>query len=349
MASVIKVGTQWRAQVRRKGFPTETRTFPTKGLATAWAATTESNMLAMKHQDIRIISKMTVADLIGKYTKEIGAVKPFGKNKKAVLAAMTIQLGDTLLPNLTIERLTQFIQERQRAGAGGVTIAIDLTYLGSVLKAAKNLWRLPVDSGVTAAARDNMRYLGLSPKSKERDRRPTTAELDSLYMHYAGIKRQKVPMPDLIRFAVTTAMRLGEIIQLRWADINEEHRTIIIRDRKHPTEKAGNDQEVPLLGEAFEIAMRQPRDDEAGRIFPVTEGTVSSIFPRACTKLGIVDLRFHDLRHEGVSRLFEQGYTIEQVALVSGHRDWKMLSRYLHLRARDLHRSPATTAEPVAA
>lgn len=105
-------------------------------------------------------------------------------------------------------------------------------------------------------------------------------------------------MPDLIKFAIATNMRMGEIITLKWADINEKHRTIIIRDRKHPTEKVGNHKEVPFLGEAFEIAMRQPRQDEAGRIFPVTEGTISSIFPRGCQKLGIEDLRFHGLRHE---------------------------------------------------
>jgi integrase len=339
MASVIKIGDQWRAQVRRKGFPAETRTFSTKGQATAWAATTEANMMALKHQDVRIISKMTVADLIDRYTKEIGAVKPFGKNKAAVLAALRIQLGETRLPELTIERLTQHLQSRQKAGAGGVTIGIDLTYLGSVLKAAKNLWRLPVDPSVTAGARDNMRYLGLSPKSNERDRRPTVDELTRLKEHFKAIKRQKVPMPDIIDFAVCTAMRLGEIIRLRWVDLDQEHRTIVIRDRKHPTEKTGNDQEVPLLGEAYEIAMRQPRIAGDGRIFPVTEGTVSTIFPRACRALGIEDLRFHDLRHEGVSRLFEQRYSIEEVALVSGHRDWKMLSRYLHLRAKDLHRN----------
>src|SRR5450830_1490738 len=103
-------------------------------------------------------------------------------------------------------------------------------------------------------------------------------------------------------------------------------------------EKAGNDQEVPLLGEAFDIVKRQPAGD---LIFPVTEGTVSTIFPRACNALRIVDLKFHDLRHEGVSRLFEQGYSIEQVALVSGHRDWKMLARYTQIRAKDLHRAAA--------
>ena len=132
-------------------------------------------------------------------------------------------------------------------------------------------------------------------------------------------------------------MRLGEIIRIKWDDLNEADRTVIIRDRKHPREKVGNDQEVPLLGEAFEIVMRQPRTD--GRIFPVTEGTVSTIFPRACRQLGIEDLAFHDLRHEGVSRLFEMGYSIEQVALVSGHRDWKMLKRYTQIKAKDLHRA----------
>lgn len=338
MASVIKIGNQWRAQVRRKGFPAETKTFPTKGQATAWAATTEANMMALKHQDVRIISKKTVADLIDRYTEEIGAVKPFGKNKKAVLAMLRDRLGETLLPDLTVERLTLHLQARQKEGAGGVTIAIDLTYLGSVLKAAKNLWRLPVDPGVAAAARDNMRYLGLSPKSTERDRRPTNDELDRIKDHFRGIKRQKVPMPDVIDFAVATAMRLGEIIRLRWDDLDEKHKTIIIRNRKHPTEKSGNDQEVPLLGEAFDIVKRQPRTQDEPRIFPVTEGTISTIFPRACAHLKIDNLRFHDLRHEGVSRLFEQRYSIEEVALISGHRDWKMLSRYLHLRAKDLHR-----------
>ena len=143
-------------------------------------------------------------------------------------------------------------------------------------------------------------------------------------------------MEDLILFAVATAMRLGEILRLQWDDINHDDKTIIIRDRKHPTEKEGNDQEVPLLGDAYKIAMRQKNTD--ARIFPVTEGTTSSLFPRACKALGIIDLRFHDLRHEGVSRFFEQKYSIEQVALLSGHRDWKMLARYTQVKAKDLHR-----------
>jgi site-specific recombinase XerD len=74
--------------------------------------------------------------------------------------------------------------------------------------------------------------------------------------------------------------------------------------------------------------------------------TITTIFPRAKNALGIEDLHFHDLRHEGVSRLFEQGYQIHEVALMSGHRDWKMLARYTQLKAKDLHRRPVNN-QPV--
>jgi integrase len=199
---------------------------------------------------------------------------------------------------------------------------------------------MPVDQVAVSNVRARLAHLGVSTKSRERTRRPTIEEIDNLCRHFrAKGSRQRVPMVDVIQFAVATAMRLGEIIDLEWADLNEADRTIIIRNRKHPTEKAGNDQEVPLLGEVFDLVKRQPRVDE--RIFPIMEGTVSTIFPCACKALHIEDLKFHDLRHEGVSRLFEQGYSIEQVALVSGHRDWKMLARYTQIRAKDLHRSMA--------
>lgn len=341
MASVIKVGDRWRAQVRRKGFPTETRSFDVKSQAAAWAAKIEADMVALNHHDTRIISNLTVADLIDRYNEEVGAVKPFGRNKVSVLAMLRESLGAKLVPALTVDVLMKYVRERHAAGAGGVTIGIDLSYLGSLLKTAKNLWRLPVDLSVTSAARSNLQYLGLSAKSKERERRPTAKEIQRIKDHFAAKPRQRVPMVDLIQFAVETAMRAGEIIALKWDDLNEADRTIIIRDRKHPQEKIGNDQEVPLLGESFAIVKRQRKIEGEPRIFPVTDGTISTIFPRACKALGIDDLHFHDLRHEGVTRLFEQGYAMEQVMLVSGHRDTKMLMRYVQLRARDLHRAPA--------
>jgi integrase len=134
-------------------------------------------------------------------------------------------------------------------------------------------------------------------------------------------------------------MRLGEICSIRWRDLDQIGRAVLIRDRKDPRQKIGNDELVPLLDvtgyDALAIIQRQPPSDD-GRIFPYRAHSVSSLFTRACQRLGIENLHYHDLRHDAVSRLFEAGLRIEQVALVSGHKDWKTLQRYTHLKPADV-------------
>jgi integrase len=337
MASIRKREGSWVAEVRRTGHKSISKSFPTKSLASEWARKVESEMDANLYQDNRSLNSITFGDLIDRYKVEIGAIRPFGKNKSAVINSLRDALGKVALSDLTADRLNEYVDGRRAGGAGGVTVSIDLTYLSGILKTASAIWRMPVNQVAVSDVRARLAHLGVSTKSKERTRRPTLDEIERLCTHFDNKgSRQKIPMSDLIRFAIASAMRLGEIIGLKWADLNEADRTIIIRNRKHPTEKMGNDQEVPLLGEAFDIVMRQLRHGD--RIFPITDGTVSSIFPRARKALNIDDLTFHDFRHEGVSRLFEQGYAIEQVALVSGHRDWKMLARYTQIKAKDLHR-----------
>ncbi len=125
---------------------------------------------------------------------------------------------------------------------------------------------------------------------------------------------------------------------------------LLIRDRKDPREKKGNDQRIPLLALSGYDAMalieepRSIRGNEDDRIFPYNHRSAGTAFRRACQDLGIEDLHFHDLRHEGASRLFEAGFEIQQVALVTGHKDWKMLRRYTHLKPAALHAIAANCA-----
>jgi integrase len=339
MASILKIGDTWRAQIRRKGHKSMSETFPTKAQAAAWARGIEAEMDARRFKDVRGLANLTLKALITRYREEIGAEHPFGKNKTAVLNMWEREHGDTAVADITDEYLTRFVRDRRKGGAGGVTIGIDLTYLAGIFKIAKELWKLPVSLDPIASARSNMAHLKISTRSEERQRRPTEKEIADLCDYLD--QHSTLPMRDLIHFAIESAMRIEEITMLRWVDLNEADRTIMIRDRKHPRQKKGNDQEVPLLGKTFEIVQRQPKPEEVTpecRIFPVKADTVSTIFPRAKKALKIVDLHFHDLRHEGVSRLFEQGYQIQEVALVSGHRDWKMLARYTQIKAKDLHR-----------
>ncbi len=164
--------------------------------------------------------------------------------------------------------------------------------------------------------------------------------------HWDANSRQQVPMSSLVRFAVCSAMRLSEIVGLHWDGLDEVKRTVVIRDRKHPRLKKGNDQVVPILQGPVTIGgtVIDPMDEISTQrgngskfIFPYQAASVSTAFTRACKKLGVADLHFHDLRHDGVSRLFEAGLSIPQVSLVSGHRDWSQLRRYTQIRGEDLH------------
>lgn len=338
MASILKIGDKWRAQIRRKGHEPVVRTFDKKTHAESWARKTEEEMRAGLFDDERRLADITIADLIDRYTLEIGAKKKFGRSKEGAIDMLKRNIKVKSLADLTSTAVIAYATRRSEQGAGGVTIGIELTYLAQILRIARTMFKMPFKATPVEDARPSLKFMSLVAKSQERDRRPTEDEIKRLCEYFAAKKRQRIPMPDIIQFAIATTMRAGEITSLRVADLNETDRTILIRDRKHPQEKIGNNQTVPLLGEAFDIAKRQPKSLD-GRIFPYNEASFSSIFPRACAELKIVDLRFHDLRHEGISRLFEQGYRIEQVALVSGHRDWKMLRRYTQVRARDLHRN----------
>ena len=333
MGSIIAIGDKWRAQVRRKGHAAQTKTFTKKILAERWITRVESEIDAGR-TGVSVPGKETLGSLIDRYTLEIGKAKPFGRNKEAVLRMIKEIIGGLTVADLTPERIVEYItQERQ---VTGVTAAIDLTYLKGVLKIARALWRVNVHPSVIDDAREILKYMGMTERSNERDRRPTADELTKL-SDWFGLHSVSLT-PDRFAFILDSCFRPpSEIVRLRWDDVNHADKTIVVRDRKDPRKKIGNNQTVPLLGQCYEIIMRQPRAEGQELIFPANDGTWSSIFPRACADIGIVDLRLYDLRHEAISRMVESAkYSIPEMMLVSGHKDPKMLMRYTQLQARNL-------------
>jgi len=133
-------------------------------------------------------------------------------------------------------------------------------------------------------------------------------------------------------------MRRGELCRITWRDLDQRSKMLNIRDRKDPKKKQGNDGEIPLLGRALEILKRQPKTD--ARIFPCDAYRVGRNFNLLAKFAKLSNLHFHDLRHEGITRLFEQGYAIDEVALVSGHTKWETLRDYTHITADSLHKGP---------
>ncbi len=336
MATFQKRGGKWRALVRKKGHPTQTKTFSTKGIAQRWAREIERDIDLGIFQDPRQFADITLSDLVTRYRDE---TKEIGRTKDACLGMLDRELGAVRVSELTKARILTYAKRRtEKHRAGPATLAQDFIYLRGLLDTARAHWDIPTDVLAVTDARAILARQGLIGKSRERDRRPDQDELEALHAYWdrTTINRRAAPMWDITRFLIASCMRLSEVMRIRWDDLNEADRTILIRSRKHPSKKLGNDQTVPLLGDAFKIAMAQPRGND--RIFPYNPRSISSNFTRAVLRCRVDDLHLHDLRHEGISRLFEAGYQIHEVALVSGHRDWKQLKRYTQIRAKDLHR-----------
>jgi integrase len=337
MASVTKLPTgRWLARVRRKGHEPVSKTFSTKTLATHWAKTLEGDTEKLKAGVMPKGDAWTVGKLVERYEKEVGASKPFGRNKADVLKKIRETLADVQLADLTPQRVVEYIRDERQIQ--GVTAGIDLTYLKGVLKMGRALFSSPVHPSVVDDARETLNHLGLLQRGEERDRRPTAKEISGLRGWFK--EHSETLTVDHIDFILSSCFRPpSELVGLRWEDLNKKDRTIMIRDRKDPRKKIGNNQIVPLLGECMAIIERQPHPKGEEFIFPVNGGTWSTVFPRACKVLGIKNLRLYDLRHEAISRLVESGkYSIPEMMLITGHKDPKQLMRYTQLRAKDLHR-----------
>jgi integrase len=351
MATFTKRGPRWRAQVRRIGQSALSKTFANRADAVAWARDVEHKI--DRGQSIEPARKLTFKEILAAYREHV-APKGMSRSKAQALDKIEKLLGHRRPIELKTTTFIEFCKTREGEGAGPSTILQDLSYVGTVLRHGGALLGAEHAAAtcVTAldAARRTLRHSGRIAKPEERDRRPTDEELQKLIAYWSPNPRQHIPMIDIMLFAVATAMRLGEIVNLCWEDLDEKNRTILIRARKHPTKKKSNHQKVPLpygtctvggkLVDPLQIMRRQPSAwRREGRIFPHAAQSVSTAFQRATDELEIEDLRFHDLRHDGASRLFEAGWTIERVALVTGHKDWNMLRRYTQLRAEDFHQT----------
>ena len=320
-------------------------TFATKREATDWAIAIEAQANHIAAGGYAPVPKgSTLGDLIDKYNES--STKLPGKTKEATLNMLKRELGKVKLSNLNAVVLRDFIDRRQDDGAGGVTIAADLSYLSAVLKWGRHARQLDLPERLALDARASLMHRGLNTRSQERDREPTDDELARIYGHWATLKRQQIPMQTWCKFALATGMRQGEITRLEIEDVNTEAKTVVIRDRKDPRNKKGNDQTVPLLPDAWVIVEPIIAERKTGFLFPYDARSVSASFTRACTALGIEDLHFHDLRHRAAAQFFRMGLGIPQVALLTGHKTWAMLRRYTAIKPEDVHDAIKKPASP---
>ncbi|NVZ62036.1 site-specific integrase [Pseudomonas gingeri] len=317
----------------------ESKTFARKQAAQAWTRKRGAELDEPGAIERANRKGVTVEDMITRYLDEIEKAKPLGKTKRATLNAIAgTYFGQLVDADISSQQLVDFALWRMGPEGGGVkpqTAGNDLAHLGAVLSIARPAWGYQVDPHAMPDARKVLRSLGYNMKSRERSRRPTLDELDTILRYYQAMQERQRSVINMLKvtgFAIFSTRRLDEITRIRWSDLDEEGHRVLVRDMKNPGQKIGNDVWCYLPDEAWKILQTMPRvgDD----IFPYSPESISTSWIKACKMLGIEDLHFHDLRHDGVSRLFEMDWDIPRVASVSGHRDWNSLRRYTHLRGQ---------------
>ncbi len=331
MATFTKLPSgKWRAQVRKAGIY-KNRTFDKKLDAQAWAAALEQSI--SRGSGVGLITPpkgMVFSDLVDAYLRSVR----INKAAHATLGAVCRVIGDTPVVSLNSYHLQRWIDARLSDGVAGSTIAHNLGLISGVLKWAKHTRHLDIDDMLAVNARRSLSAARISTTSAERDRYITDAEIELMRSVFVAQTKLKIPMADLMDFALATAMRLGEIVRIEHADLSHNEGTIFIRDRKDPKRKIGNHQKVPLSSKAREIISRQPTS--SGRIFPYPQNSVSAAWIVARDLAKLDDVTFHDLRHRAITDLFARGLAIQQVALISGHKTWAQLRRYTQVQPADL-------------
>jgi integrase len=313
---------RWNAKVRRTGWPIQSKTFATKALAETWAREVERAMQRGAFYDPREAQRTTLGEALDRYRREVTPGKK-GARQEAVRAAawMRHELAKAALANIRGADIAAYRDARLAEGRSGTTIRNELTLLSQVFETAAKEW------GMEGLA-NPVRQVKLPKPAKARTRRLEQGEEEKLL---AACDARHFLLGQIARLAIETAARQGELLALRWEDIDLKSRVAHVRDSKNGEARA-----IPLSSKAVAILEALPRNLN-GRVLALTQHWVSSSFAKAVRDAKLPDLRFHDLRHEGTSRLFESGkFDSMRVGQITGHKELGMLRRYTHLRAEDL-------------
>ncbi|HQU15454.1 MAG: hypothetical protein B7Z66_07330 [Chromatiales bacterium 21-64-14] len=335
----------WQARVRRKGYPSIARTFDRKTDAEAWARQVEAEMQRGVFISRIEAENTTLAEVLRRYASEVTpSKKGAAKEESRISVFLRDPIASRTLAALDGATVAEFRDRRLKINAPK-SVRNDLTLLRHVLQVADREWRLFLPRGNPVDA------VRKPPAPRGRERRLLPGEETRLLAAcraYADSRAGTSPIESLVILALETAMRRGELASMRWEHLERQGTVLRV-----PETKTGEPRRVPLSTRARAVLDALPRRID-GYVWGIRADSITQAFDRAvkrarknyeaeCQAKGekpdgrmLRDLRFHDLRHEATSRLFEKGLNPMQAAAVTGHKTLQMLKRYTHLRAEDL-------------
>ncbi|MBY0577929.1 MAG: site-specific integrase [Burkholderiales bacterium] len=346
MATFRKRGDyQWQVEIRRKGYPYQTKTLETRVDAEAWARMVEHEMDRGVFIDRSEAESTTIKEALERYLNEVTVTKKGAKEETLKIGKlMRHPLSSRFIASIRPADIAAYRDEMLSAGAAASTVQKYLAILSHLYTTATREWGMGVMNPVMMVRKPKV--------DNARDRRLEGDE--EMYLMAALADSGKGDLSNawilpIAVIALETAMRQGELLKLEWRDVDLQDKILLVRDAKNDENRG-----VPLSSRAIALLQGLPRSIN-GRVFPTTQSAVVQSWGHAieraqrnykadCEKEEraaldgfLSGVRFHDLRHEAASRLFESGkFDMMEVASITGHKTLQMLKRYTHLKARDL-------------
>ena len=332
---------QWQARVTRKGFPPQVKTFDSRTQAEAWRDTIKSEMAHGTFVSRAESERTTLREALQRYERERtpekkGAMPERSRIKKLLLDPLALRS----LASIRSSDIANYRDNRAK-DVSAQSVIHEINLISNLFNVARREWGMENLRNPAEVVR--------KPKlPKGRDRRLVDDEELRLLVA-AG--ESSATLRALVVMALGTAMRLGELLGIPWADIDFKNKIALLRDTKN-----GDSRKVPLSSGVLDALAQLPRNINDSRVFwswkasdsfqATWRRTIKQAQERYvvdCEEAGeianenfLCNFRFHDLRHEAASRLFELGFNPMEVASITGHKTLQMLKRYTHLRAEDL-------------
>lgn len=324
MASIRKRGSSWQARVTRKGFPAEVQTFSSKAEADRWVRAVESEMDKGGYISRTEAERVTLSEILDRYMVEVSPSKRGGIDEIIRIKALKrFRIARLHMAALTPKAVAEYRDERLKT-CNPSTVLRDLAMLSSVINHSRKEWGIAIPNPVSLIRKPTM--------PQGRDRFLTQDEEQRLLKALEPVGRRSPYMKPLVILALESAMRRGELLGLKWKNINLNKQVAHLAMTKN-----GESREVPLSCKAVATLRAMPISID-GRVFPMNAAAMEAAFQRARTRAGLVDFHFHDLRHMAATRLAEKLSNILELSAVTGHKELRMLKRYYHPKAEDLAR-----------
>jgi len=323
MATIRKRRGKWEAQVRRVGHRPLSKSFAIRKDAETWARHIEAQAdRGELPPDRRVLHHLTLGDLVRRYRDNVSPRKRTGNYERIMLAAfLTRPICRKRISELTGADFAEY-RDQRLAHIKPSSLRRELVPIRHLFSVARHEWRLPIQSNPVDG-------LSITSSDQRRERRLHGGELERLT---EAARKGRNPLTiRIVLLAVLTGMRRGEILNIRERHIRRDTRTLLI-----PESKTGRARTIPLTNRALQLL--PAAHDPSQRLFPLSANAFRLSWERLRKRAGLRDLHFHDLRHEAISRFFEAGLTVPEVASISGHSDMRMLFRYSHARATEIAR-----------